>query len=425
LQNAYDNSLPLKNGETGDGVRIVQWCLRDLGYAMPVSFRKSGDADGIFGNETFRTIQDFQKDNGLGVDGIAGRETLDRLDKLFMEKTPGPNTIPPNEWETPPRFKPPKGWEIPPKFEPPGGWEGPVKRSPPKQPVSLCGSGKTELYRVIKNDVTFVLCEDAIEHVFVGLAPLIVGRRNSPNVVYYVGGAGASWGFDDAIATGELPTVYDPITKTEKEKDPEGIFKNYDIGFIQTIDPNFILAAMYTNNWKAARAIPVSRDAFNETTPEPWYNPKTVVGQASGPIDMEDHTTPGGRKPFFGDRPQASFPIRLPEENPCGNVNIQQFNAVGTFHIWLIIMPNYLPLSIDNLFFLKHFVVSVDQNASLKIQGDPKVPVDWNITNSSRLALKEFGKGSTNPVLTGTIANFYFRHLFVIPGWPCTPVCLP
>lgn len=59
-------------GTRGGLVRQTQEKLRELGYypATP---------DGIFGTRTYEAIRNFQAENGLRVDGIAGAETLERL----------------------------------------------------------------------------------------------------------------------------------------------------------------------------------------------------------------------------------------------------------------------------------------------------------------------------------------------------------
>lgn len=88
LQKAFDNDPSMKIQETSEGVKTLQRALKDLGYLMPISFRKTGDADGIFGDETRSTVKHFQSDNDLDVDGVAGRETLGGLDRLY-NRTPG------------------------------------------------------------------------------------------------------------------------------------------------------------------------------------------------------------------------------------------------------------------------------------------------------------------------------------------------
>ena len=51
---------------------------------MPISFAKTGDADGIFGSETKSMVYKFQVDHDLvDKDGIVGRETLQTMDQLL------------------------------------------------------------------------------------------------------------------------------------------------------------------------------------------------------------------------------------------------------------------------------------------------------------------------------------------------------
>ena len=83
LQNAAQNKPPLKTGANGEGVKIVQRALVDLGFAMPKS-TKNCVLDGIFGSETEATVKSFQRDNGSMVDGAVGRDTLGLLDRTFF-----------------------------------------------------------------------------------------------------------------------------------------------------------------------------------------------------------------------------------------------------------------------------------------------------------------------------------------------------
>src|SRR5262249_60800021 len=78
---ASTNSPPLRQGSHGDGVRVLQLALIDLGFAMPIS-TKSGASlpDGIFGAETLKTVMAFQRANGLDADGVVGAHTIERLD---------------------------------------------------------------------------------------------------------------------------------------------------------------------------------------------------------------------------------------------------------------------------------------------------------------------------------------------------------
>ncbi len=61
----------LKNGSKGDGVSWVQSALNKLGYKLTV--------DGIFGNGTEEAVKQFQKSCGLSVDGIVGKDTINKI----------------------------------------------------------------------------------------------------------------------------------------------------------------------------------------------------------------------------------------------------------------------------------------------------------------------------------------------------------
>lgn len=61
-----------KKGSSGDTVREIQTRLSNWGYY-------SGSIDGIYGSMTERAVRDFQKKNGLSVDGQVGNQTLAAL----------------------------------------------------------------------------------------------------------------------------------------------------------------------------------------------------------------------------------------------------------------------------------------------------------------------------------------------------------
>ena len=71
-------------GDKGENVRKMQQRLKDLGYY-------SGKIDGQYGQQTRRAVEAFQTNNGLKVDGIAGRATLTVLYEGKGLATPGPN----------------------------------------------------------------------------------------------------------------------------------------------------------------------------------------------------------------------------------------------------------------------------------------------------------------------------------------------
>lgn len=61
-----------KIGSRGEEVKKIQTALRNLGYF-------DSKIDGIYGTITKKAVERFQKDYGLTVDGIAGKNTLKAL----------------------------------------------------------------------------------------------------------------------------------------------------------------------------------------------------------------------------------------------------------------------------------------------------------------------------------------------------------
>lgn len=62
----------VKNGSKGNDVKTLQTLLNEKGY-------NCGKVDGIFGKNTENAVKQFQKDNGLSVDGIVGTKTWEAL----------------------------------------------------------------------------------------------------------------------------------------------------------------------------------------------------------------------------------------------------------------------------------------------------------------------------------------------------------
>lgn len=63
----------LRRGDKSEEVRAMQQRLIELNYL------KQGAADGSYGKGTMAAVQEFQKNNGLAPDGVAGRETITRI----------------------------------------------------------------------------------------------------------------------------------------------------------------------------------------------------------------------------------------------------------------------------------------------------------------------------------------------------------
>ena len=81
----------LRKNDQGEEVVMLQKALSELGYL-------SGAQDGIFGTGTQTAVKNFQKDNDLDADGIAGSQTLKTLYSKVQitpmpEVTVGPGDI--------------------------------------------------------------------------------------------------------------------------------------------------------------------------------------------------------------------------------------------------------------------------------------------------------------------------------------------
>ncbi|MCB0968473.1 MAG: peptidoglycan-binding protein [Ilumatobacter sp.] len=108
-------------GSEGGSVATLQQALIDLGYPLP-----EYGADGSFGGETHTAVIAYQRDAGLGRDGIIGTNTIGALDASILAESPP--TTPPGV--APPGTEPP-GTE-PPQIEPPG--TEPPGTEPPGHP---------------------------------------------------------------------------------------------------------------------------------------------------------------------------------------------------------------------------------------------------------------------------------------------------
>ncbi|MBB6449707.1 peptidoglycan hydrolase-like protein with peptidoglycan-binding domain [Geomicrobium halophilum] len=75
--NALREAILFGEGSEGEGVEILQ---EDLTWFY---FEPDGGIDGIFGSGTEQAVRDFQSDNDLSVDGLAGPNTLRTMDELI------------------------------------------------------------------------------------------------------------------------------------------------------------------------------------------------------------------------------------------------------------------------------------------------------------------------------------------------------
>lgn len=78
----------LRKGDRGQAVQELQTLLNKHGYKLVV--------DGIFGDKTYASVIDFQRDNNLKVDGIVGIQTVSRLKQPPQKRSssvPYPNKV--------------------------------------------------------------------------------------------------------------------------------------------------------------------------------------------------------------------------------------------------------------------------------------------------------------------------------------------
>jgi peptidoglycan hydrolase-like protein with peptidoglycan-binding domain len=72
------NELLQKNNNYSSEAKYLQQDLATLGYS-------TNGVDGYFGNNTYNALKAFQRDNGLSQDGIAGNQTLSKIDSLINQ----------------------------------------------------------------------------------------------------------------------------------------------------------------------------------------------------------------------------------------------------------------------------------------------------------------------------------------------------
>jgi peptidoglycan hydrolase-like protein with peptidoglycan-binding domain len=80
-------------GSSGPAVKTVQGILRTLGYY-------NSDVEGKFGYSTYLAVLNYQRDNGLAVDGVVGPLTWASLTGAVPSPTPT-GTVPPAPTPTP------------------------------------------------------------------------------------------------------------------------------------------------------------------------------------------------------------------------------------------------------------------------------------------------------------------------------------
>lgn len=77
-------SATLRQGDTGTGVKWLQWHLYKLGYLT-----KTSDIDGDFGPTTLAAVKKFQAAKGLEADGLVGSATRSALKTAYPTSSSG------------------------------------------------------------------------------------------------------------------------------------------------------------------------------------------------------------------------------------------------------------------------------------------------------------------------------------------------
>lgn len=70
----------LKGGDTGDGVRWIQWMFIYTRYGL-----KDNGITGVFDEDTMAVVKKLQKENGMVVDGIVDEEVIDKIEYLYYQ----------------------------------------------------------------------------------------------------------------------------------------------------------------------------------------------------------------------------------------------------------------------------------------------------------------------------------------------------
>lgn len=191
IQDAFKNVPTMKRRESGPGVVLVQSALLDLGYKLPISTRKTGKPDGIYGDEMHAAVFKFQTDKKLKHDGIAGHNTIEKLDQLMVAKSgkipvPSPPIAPPS----PPAIPPNRDYKI--------GTGDPTITPDP-------GSG---VWGAKSSEISYVALKEILTgNTFLGAAVIAIGDDAVKHLVHYFNNTGRPYTIDLEGMVDEVPTA--------------------------------------------------------------------------------------------------------------------------------------------------------------------------------------------------------------------------
>jgi peptidoglycan hydrolase-like protein with peptidoglycan-binding domain len=168
-------------------VALLQAALITLRHRLPISTKKYGAPDGIFGLETKNAVMAFQSAQRLKVDGVAGRHTLTRLDALLP--APAPRTL------KPPKIVPAPALPVPlaPADAPdmPYSTEFKVGTDDPKiTPDPGAGRWNSEPKQILTAAKYLALCD------ILTTAYVVMGDDAARHLAHYLGNTGMTFRID-------------------------------------------------------------------------------------------------------------------------------------------------------------------------------------------------------------------------------------
>jgi hypothetical protein len=203
------SSPPLQKGERGLGVALLQAALIKTGFEMPLSTRRTGRPDGIFGDETEQVVRSFQQRHKLLVDGVAGRATISALDAILAKSE---RHAPPSKPKSPPTPSPApipvKGAAPPPS--------APTPFVPPANPEFGVGTNDPVLrhdagagpWNSKPKEISMYFMHDGMSDLrFISAASISIGSDAAANLQHYLMNSGRPHEVNLAAMINDVPTA--------------------------------------------------------------------------------------------------------------------------------------------------------------------------------------------------------------------------
>ncbi len=405
LQNVYDNNPSMRMGETGEAVRLVQEGLAADGIALPISTNKeTGELDGIFGQETYKGVQEFQykyASDGLldphgRADGIVGRNTMGKLDDLAQQGKVLPicQDFGQVTGEQTTEGQPDQTYSVStgsfdnstgPCAKPPCGKKTTHVTGTTRCPPFAPGCSNPDII-LKKPYIVFVLCKTD------------KNTNDGPGSIDPKG-CTPNWN----VRPGTL--MFSSLSKSNKQgwklkpeleyftcRPREG--DKWEWGFMQTVE-YAIMGGGYSNNQRHIFiAVRRARDAREKDTPSPWYD---KPGNDFGPQVV-------GFRPLIADSPWVELPVKHKNSR---TPDLHRVFINGTFYTWLIVKQKRT--SPQNADFLYHWRFDVCRSWDFRPQQTGIHPCQisaWVASGGQNTAFEGVGQGPGTPVWDTPIANF-------------------